>query len=355
MLKELAARARREITLPKIQAEHCVHVRIEHAHCRACVDACPRQAWILDDQILGIDPQACDGCGLCVSACPQGALEHDLHLLPRQWRDRLLAFCGCEYSDIGAGEGQLPCLHSLSLRDLLRLYNRGCHSLMVTTGDCDACERGRVTRLSERVQQLNHMLTSRALPVFQIRKLPENRWKAMQLTTHNAEVESHLDRRKFLRDTIQKGLEQGLKRSQTTASDRSGFSPPGAMLPHVSAQDVFPHVPNIDPQNCQGCDACVHLCPQQAIVMVAEGTQVGYHLHAEKCSDCGICIDVCEYQAVKVFEMQVKSQTAVILRHYTCCACGVHYHLPEEQVNERQLCQICRKVNHHRNLFQVRS
>ena len=70
LVRDAAAVAR----LPEVLAERCVHSLIERATCRRCVDACPTEAWVIDDERLGIDPARCDGCGLCAPACPQAAI-----------------------------------------------------------------------------------------------------------------------------------------------------------------------------------------------------------------------------------------------------------------------------------------
>jgi ferredoxin len=67
-------RLRQEWVIPEIIPERCVHSLCEVAACTRCVDACPRHAWILDDASLRIDTKLCDGCGLCISACPEAAL-----------------------------------------------------------------------------------------------------------------------------------------------------------------------------------------------------------------------------------------------------------------------------------------
>ena len=67
-------------TLPEVVAGRCVHTILEGASCKAYVDVCPRQAWVLDEEQLGIDVDRCNGCGLCAAACPQDAIHARLPL-----------------------------------------------------------------------------------------------------------------------------------------------------------------------------------------------------------------------------------------------------------------------------------
>ena len=44
-------------------------------HCGDCVERCGFQARILEKGRLSFDPDRCYGCGLCVTACPTGAVS----------------------------------------------------------------------------------------------------------------------------------------------------------------------------------------------------------------------------------------------------------------------------------------
>ncbi len=74
-----------------VVGENCI--KCKHTD---CVDACPRDAWILNDAELALDTDACDGCGLCRPACPQQAITHDYRLELRSFRDRKVALVACE-------------------------------------------------------------------------------------------------------------------------------------------------------------------------------------------------------------------------------------------------------------------
>ena len=60
--------------LPVVIAERCVHTQLTQASCRACVDACPVDAWVIDVESLGIDTESVTAAGFAASACPQGAI-----------------------------------------------------------------------------------------------------------------------------------------------------------------------------------------------------------------------------------------------------------------------------------------
>ena len=47
-------------------------------------------------------------------------------------------------------------------------------------------------------------------------------------------------------------------------------------------------------QDCCGCEACVQICPKDAIVFSRDSLGFGYpHVDTGKCIDCGRCINVC--------------------------------------------------------------
>lgn len=45
-----------------------------NAQCRDCIDSCLHNALSLEHNQLRIDPERCDGCGLCVNVCPENNL-----------------------------------------------------------------------------------------------------------------------------------------------------------------------------------------------------------------------------------------------------------------------------------------
>lgn len=57
---------------PGVLRQRCV----ADTGCRACVDACPRQAYRWVDGRVEYDRAVCEPCGICVTACPAGAITN---------------------------------------------------------------------------------------------------------------------------------------------------------------------------------------------------------------------------------------------------------------------------------------
>lgn len=52
----------------------------------------------------------------------------------------------------------------------------------------------------------------------------------------------------------------------------------------------------VDQNTCNGCKACVDVCPVEAITMQNEKAIVD----AEKCTDCEACVSECPVEAISM-------------------------------------------------------
>ncbi len=51
----------------------------------------------------------------------------------------------------------------------------------------------------------------------------------------------------------------------------------------------------VDLEKCEGCGACVDVCPTEAITLNDDDKAV---IDAELCTDCGACADECPTEAI---------------------------------------------------------
>jgi ferredoxin len=346
MWRELI-QSQKDLLLPELVAEQCVHTQVEMASCQACVDACPRKAWIIDDEMLGIDPDLCDGCELCVVACPQGAMHSHYATAIRQSGQLSTAFAHCEYAGIdGVREGLMPCIHTMEMRQLLHLQRAGVSHLITCSSHCDECPRGSAHRLEDRINDINTLLISRGAKPIKHRSFTKHQWIKAWHTLAQDNQKPKLSRRAFFQQAAQAPAE----RIKTVLQEQTSFQPPATLLPESeSVTRLYPHVPKIDTNLCSGCDACIRLCPNQALTLDKEGS--AYMIDAGRCTGCSICSDICDRHAIKIQAMSANAKERIPLHNGNCPACGVKFHIPEK--GTAALCPICVKINHRANLYQV--
>lgn len=353
-LHELVDSARQEEKLPGIIGERCVHSKIETACCKACVESCPRQAWLLDGEALRLDAGVCDGCGLCVPACPEGAINCRHEIMIGQWRGSSLAICACEYVDSTDNEGVVPCIHAIGLQDVLKLYQTGIVDWAVATADCQSCQRGQGMHLSDRVDSINRALRRDGCCEIRLSRRSLMDWRRLKREIGDCSTDRRLSRRGFLRGFVNTARQYGVELFELSDDKQAPFTPPGQMLPNKTETTLWPYLPVIDSRICNGCDACVKLCPHHAIQLLEADEKSSYRLNPQACSGCGVCVDVCEQQAVSLYEWKRQQQQELLLKNFRCSYCGNLFHIPTGQpVDTERVCRVCARYRHNNNLYQV--
>jgi ferredoxin len=358
-----------ELRIPEINPDDCLHSYHSGHNCQACVSRCHKQAWLLDDESLSLDINACDGCGLCVPECPTGALHIHFPWVTRELGAKMVALFACQYSQIKQTEGLLPCIHMIGIRQLLQLYNNGIEHILISTGDCEHCSRNQKRGLYYRLHQLNQLLVERKKPPLYIMARKAKTWKSIFKRDETLSRGTRLNRRNFLQGGSKNLREQLFIVDPLNQSEMKTIAP-GRLLPSSEntkqLNDLhWPYVPKINEQLCNGCDACIKLCPTQALTFQPVNSefdqkyeldqiQTSYVINPQNCTDCGICKQVCESNAIEINHWAALSNKEIKLLTYTCKACGVDFHFPEQNPPVHDdLCHICQLHNHNSNLFQV--
>ena len=341
---------------PEIVAERCVHNLPVHASCSACADVCPRSAWLLDEDALALDTESCDGCALCISACPQGAIGQPVKPLTGTVRNKRIFLAACEYTG-GEGEGVLPCVHALGIREILEVYRNGITELLICRADCPSCERGKEPLFDLLLRHLNALFSSRGLKSIQHSFIDREEWQAV-LGKLGRDIGPEMSRRDFFRRGLGRTIDNRLNQDRSdNAAVGNGERPtrvPADYLPAIKAGEIAVNLPLIDAANCVGCDACIRICGTGALQLLREPEGYRYTIDPDQCTGCGVCTDLCEQHAIQISHWQVFETGSVMLAHGSCKACGAGFHRPAENASGvAGLCTICSQKNHNRNLYQV--
>jgi ferredoxin len=201
------------------------------------------------------------------------------------------------------------------------------------------------------MSEANALFSSRDMDLLSHRELEPSQWvRALRAATEQSAARM-IDRRSFFRSAIDAPRER-LRAVIDEASD--GFKAVGELLPDTRGKSaLYPFVPDIDPERCNGCNTCARLCPQGAIRLDEGESESLYLIDARRCSNCRICVDVCDQGAVAIGHFVPGGRRSILLTRSRCRACGVNYHQPDSRSGTDHLCPICVKTNHHQRLFQV--
>ncbi len=76
--------------------------------------------------------------------------------------------------------------------------------------------------------------------------------------------------------------------------------------------ETDPQVAEIDPIACTGCEACIPLCPFDAISMQKSGDKSVAFINRTLCKGCGMCMPVCEPDAIDLIAYSNKQIMGMI-------------------------------------------
>lgn len=293
--------------LPALERPRCLRSRFRPHDCRKCEAACPREAIAAEPGAVRIDAAACDGCMLCVPACPAEALRpagrgflsvvEDLAAVEQP-------VLGCWGREDTAAHARMECLGQLSGEQLLGLEMLVPGQVSLNASACPSCPRGEcLPALEDRLNRVHSVAPGRS--------------GRLRLVKDSEQLEpgpAVCDRRSLFR-LFERRVSRGLASSIDTwldrePSNRSKRPPERLMLlaaalkrlppeeRETAADTCFPRIQLNEA--CDHCCRCTAVCPTGALVRRRENGARHLEVIRTRCTACGVCEAFCPRDGIEV-------------------------------------------------------
>jgi ferredoxin len=321
-----------------VHPEYCSRLRHKNSKCALCSNSCPTHA-IEWTATLKIDPDKCNGCGICANICRNGVFEAmkptdeeilaTVKLMLDDGQAIIFACEGPKGTDFAQERQNGPlivsCLARLDEAVLIGSVALGAKSVWLVNGACQGCGYESSRHVAEEtVKDANGLTSLFGLP----KRISFIREKIDSHTIEERPAElASISRRDFFRNMareIQKtgALLAGSVIASYTHHDADKPKKGGTKLPirlpekrrlllssmkglgslteKVSEAEspLFCHF-EID-ENCTGCQMCAFFCPTGALCKFEEEGNAGVNFKISNCTACGLCQEVCYKQAVRL-------------------------------------------------------
>lgn len=298
---------------PEFDAGVCLNERHHHAgRCTVCADVCPLSAITMQ---VGpqIDPAICQSCGVCVAACPTGALrgrrsEIDLWREARRAAQNGSAALVCKA--VGAGQfaaTRIPCFGALAPEFYIALAAVGLYEAQLYTADCAQCPlQGCLEQGQHAVEAARHVLDQmgRAIDIVLRRDAPPPAETAR----------SGMSRRGFLRTFLKPSEDAAAAEDALDELGAAGISWRRALLLDALLRTAIPPDAELPTEpgswgtlrvneTCIGCKMCAQFCPTGALAATDDAQEtVTIWFSAARCTACGLCVRACFRRSIEPVE-----------------------------------------------------
>jgi ferredoxin len=264
--------------------------------CRVCVGNCPHDAITASEAFISIDRKACLSCGICVSVCPQRAIE-----LPGNSVDELEAqveivsnspagapiVFSCAKAESPPGDGwqvvPVACAGMVPVAAMVAALNGGASTVAVRqctsvcTQNAGKAVAGRVDFVSSLLETIGDSPSRAAL----LTPADQNMAEPVPKQTSNNSSRPSLERRFFGVDAAWLQLTDFTERRDQVSDQRleHGSSPTGQVTFEQTA--------------CTTCGTCALACPTGAISEEGADWTVKMAFNPTRCVACGECVANC--------------------------------------------------------------
>lgn len=279
-------------------SESCTRKISPLSSCSACIDVCPDEAILLENEKMVIDEKRCTSCGVCITVCPVQAVKGQSPSRRVSQGHLLLEL-----------ESPLP-----SITEMLYYHKKGIRFVHQPSLNAN---------LENVIRRVNEILGAMSLELLQV----TNQFLM------EPEEQPRLSRRDFFAK-LSSDSKKTVLSSVTPVKWRFNES---NFKPSVLFKDWSFYKVEITKDECTLCEACFNICPS-GVFSLGENELT---MNENQCTSCNLCLDICRTSAIKV-EQKVHQSPPVSynLRKNICTQCGTGFHAWEESDS----CHICSTI-----------
>ncbi|MCG6967133.1 MAG: 4Fe-4S binding protein [Chromatiaceae bacterium] len=355
----------------------CAHARSGQNGCRRCIDACPAEAIISIGEQVEVNPNLCQGGGICATVCPTGAMRY-AYPGPADTAERVRLLL-LSYLDAGGADPVIMFIAETDVADLpptppnlllvvleelasvgheiwLAAIAWGARRVLLVDGG-SVPDRARAA-LDRQIAFSHDLLRGLGLPS-----------DALQaVDSHAIPVEQPPDTGITAGDAARFAAVDGKRQLAGLALDflwgRPGTRPDSfAILPGAPYGRI-----QVDAERCTLCMSCTSVCPAQAVSAGDETPRLVFY--EANCVQCSICANSCPERAITLearymADPEQRRQPVVLYEEppFCCVVCGKpfatrrvidnilaklvgHAMFQSERARRRlQMCEDCRVVD----------
>lgn len=355
----------------------CAHARSGQSGCRRCIDSCPAEAIISIGEQVEVNPNLCQGGGICATVCPTGAMQYAypgpgdtaerVRLLLRTYLDA----GGSEPVVLFVAEGDVTLLPPTPANLLLIVVEElasvgheqwlaalawGARCVLLADG---GSVPGKAREALRRQIAFTHdLLKGLGYPQDTLRAIACSEVTAQQLPEHpqHASTDARFAATGQKRELAGLALDYLWEQSEARPQDFPIL--PGAPYGRI----------HVDAEKCTLCMSCTSVCPAKAVSAGDDAPRLVFY--EDNCVQCSICASSCPERAITLearylADPEQRRQPVVLYEEppFCCIACGKpfatrrvidnilgklagHAMFQSDRARQRlQMCEDCRVVD----------